>query len=148
MKTICEIPQFNAANKDIRKLLKESKRLAIVGLSNNKEKISNQVAQYLIDVGYNIIPVNPNYEQILGHKCYKSLAEILEPVDIIVIFRKPQFILPLAKEVLKFKIRPKGFWMQLGLAHNEAATVLQNEGIIVVQSQCIKIVHNQLRHEN
>lgn len=140
----CELPKFNAASEEIQALLKNAKIIAVVGLSTNKEKTSYMVAQYLKNNGFTIIPVNPKAEEILGERCYASLEAIPTAIDIVNIFRKPDAILGIAEETIKLKEKPKGFWMQLGLAHNKAATLLKEAGITVVQSKCIKVVHQQM----
>lgn len=140
----CEIPQNNPQRHEIENLLKKAKTIAVVGLSNEPDKESYQVAAYLKTHGYTIIPVNPKYPEILGQKAYASLKEIPYGVDIIDVFRKPEAIPEVAAAVLALPVKPKAFWMQLGIAHNESAGNLRQAGIFVVQSQCIKIVHQQM----
>ena len=137
----CEIPKSNPTNKEISQILCNAKTIAIVGLSNEPDKDSYVVAQYLQEKKYKIIPVNPKYPEILGEKSYSSLLEIPEKIDIVDVFRKPEAILAIAKECLLLKAKPGVFWMQLGLANQEAAGMLEKEGIKVVQSKCIKIEH-------
>ncbi len=134
----------NFVEKEIIKLLKESKTIAIVGLSAESEKDSYHVAEFLQQHGYKIIPVNPKYSEILGEKSYTSLAEIPDSIDIVDVFRRSDFILPIAKETLQLKSKPKAFWMQLGITHAEAKEILEKNEIKVIQDECIKIVYAKL----
>lgn len=124
----------------ITELLKSSSKIAIVGISNDPEKPSYKVAEYLKNNGYKIIPVNPKYETVLGERCYKNLSEIPEPVDIVDVFRKKEDILPIAEEAIKLK--PKIFWMQLGIENQEAKELLEKAGIYVVENTCLKVFHS------
>ncbi len=124
-------------------LLKSLKTIAIVGISNDPEKPSYKVAEYLKNNGYKIIPVNPKYDTVLGEKCYKSLSDIEESVDIVDVFRKKEDILPIAQEALK--IKPKIFWMQLGIDNQEAKELLEKHGIFVIENTCLKVFHNNNR---
>ncbi len=138
----CELPDSNPPTEEMRKLLLEAKVIAIVGLSDNPERASNRVATYLKKQGYKIIPVNPTKSEILGEKCYSTLSEIPEPVDIIDIFRKVDVIPQIVDEAIK--ISAKAVWMQLGLAHHESAEKARHAGLVVVQSKCTKIEHEKL----
>lgn len=124
----------------ILELLKSSKTIAVVGISNDNEKPSYKVAEYLQKNGYKIIPVNPKYETVLGEKCYKTLSEIKEPIDIVDVFRKKDDIMPIAEEALKLK--PKIFWMQLGIENETAKKLLEANGIFVVENTCLKVFHS------
>jgi len=124
----------------ILELLKSSKTIAVVGISSDNEKPSYKVAEYLKKNGYKIIPVNPKYETVLGEKCYKTLSEIKEPIDIVDVFRKKDDILPIAEEALKLK--PKIFWMQLGIENETAKKLLEANGIFVVENTCLKVFHS------
>ena len=126
----------------IRSILKENKSIAVVGLSANWNRPSFFAAKYMQQKGYKIIPVNPRYSEILGEKCYKSLLDIEEKVDIVDCFRKSDDILPIATDAIK--IKAKVLWMQLSV-FNEGATVLsKNAGLKVVQDRCVKIEHARL----
>ncbi len=128
---------------EIEKIFNETKTIAIIGLSPKVEKESNQVARYLQQAGFRIIPVHPQAEFILGEKVYRSLAEINEPVDMVDIFRKPEFLAAIIDEVLARK-DVKCVWTQLGLVDNSAARKAFAAGIRVVQDRCTKIEHQQL----
>ena len=144
----CEIPQYNAPAKPIEELLRKARTIAIVGLSDKIERDSYQVAEYLQQQGYRIIPVNPRCSEILGEKCYSSLTEVPVPVDIVDVFRRPDVIAGLAEETLALPTRPQGFWMQIGIVNNAAAARMVEAGLTVVQSKCIKVLHRQLAMVN
>jgi len=126
----------------IRQLLIDSKTIAVVGLSPKPERDSHMVAKYLKEHGYKIIPVRPAQKEILGEKVYSSLDDIDEPVDIIDVFRNSAQIMPHALEALR--IKPKLFWMQQNIENQEAAELLNREGIDVVMDKCIKVEHDFL----
>ena len=126
----------------IRQLLIDSKTIAVVGLSPKPERDSHMVAKYLKEHGYKIIPVRPAQKEILGEKVYSSLDDIDEPVDIIDVFRNSAQIMPHALEALR--IKPKLFWMQQDIENQEAAELLNREGIDVVMDKCIKVEHDFL----
>ncbi|MFW9924241.1 MAG: CoA-binding protein [Candidatus Thorarchaeota archaeon] len=130
--------------KDIAKILLESKTIAIVGASRDPEKAAHNVPKYLQTKGYKIIPVNPSANEILGEKAYHSLSEITEPVDIIDIFRPSEYTPEIIKEAVKLK--PKLIWMQLGISNEEAKMIAKNHGIKIVMNKCMKIEHLDLIH--
>ena len=126
----------------LRSILKENKSIAVVGLSANWNRPSFFASKYMQQKGYKIIPVNPRYSEILGEKCYKSLLDIEEKVDIVDCFRKSDDILPIATEAIKIKARV--LWMQLSVFNEDAAILSRNAGLKVVQDRCVKIEHARL----
>jgi predicted CoA-binding protein len=138
----CEFPESNPLDDAIRKILQNSKTIAIVGLSDNPERDSYKVAAYLKEHGYAVIPVNPTRPEILGETSYPDLASIPSPVDIVDIFRKVDAIPGIVDEAIR--IGAKVVWMQLGLAHNESARKATAAGLTAVQSKCLKIEHQKL----
>jgi hypothetical protein len=130
------------ADEDIKPLLNAAKTIAVVGLSPKPDRDSYQVAAYLQQHGYRVLPVRPAQAEILGEKAYASLDDIAGPVDIIDVFRSPDQILPHAQEALRLK--PKVFWMQEGIENREAAALLTAAGIHVVMNRCIKRDHARL----
>jgi len=126
----------------IRSILKENKSIAVVGLSANWNRPSFFASKYMQQKGYKIIPVNPRYSEILGEKCYKSLIDIEEKVDIVDCFRKSDDILPIATDAIK--IKAKVLWMQLSVFNEDAANLSRNAGLKVVQDRCVKIEHARL----
>ena len=129
----------------IRKVLETAKTIAIVGLSPDEKKPSNVVARYLMDKGYTIIPVNPQYQEILGKTSYKSLFDIPLKVDIVDIFMRADTLLPVVKEAVK--IQPKCIWLQLGIINHEAKKLAEEHGIAFVMDRCVKIEHARLKNE-
>ncbi|MBD3224621.1 MAG: CoA-binding protein [Caldithrix sp.] len=123
----------------IQNILKRSKTVAVVGLSNKPQKASNDVAAYLKKHGYHIIPVNPNYSEILGEKCYPNLKEIPVSIDVVDIFRKSQDVPAVVEEAIE--VGAKTIWMQSGIRHEEAAKRARSAGIEVVMDTCMKVEH-------
>jgi len=125
-----------------KEILEQSMVVAMVGLSPKEGRPSNLVAQYLIASGYTIIPVNPQYTEILGRKCYKNLSDISEPVDIVDIFMKSENLLPVVEEAIK--INPKCIWLQLGIVNEDAKRLAGQHGITFFMDVCIKQEHARL----
>jgi predicted CoA-binding protein len=128
-------------NKRIEDILKTSKNIAVVGLSPKPHRDSYMVARYM--QGYRIIPVHPKAKEILGETVYPDLLHIPDPIDIVNVFRAPDKIIPIAEEAVKLK--PKVFWMQLGIKNNDAARLLADAGIMVVMNRCLKIEHMKMQ---
>lgn len=126
----------------IRQILEESKTVAVVGLSPKPERDSYEVAHYLQNAGYKIIPVNPMAKEILGEKVCPSLASIPEKVDIVDIFRRSEHVGPIVDEAIA--IGAKTVWMQLGVANEEAAQKASAAGLNVVMDLCILREHRRL----
>ncbi|CAI8939206.1 CoA-binding protein [Brevibacillus sp. IT-7CA2] len=137
----------NPSNEARRQLLEDAKTIAVVGLSNKPDRTSYMVSQAMQNAGYTIIPVNPVIagETVLGEKVLASLSEIDQPVDIVNVFRRSEDMMPVAEEALKMQNKPKVFWMQQGIANEEAAQLIADQGIEVVQDMCIKVDHALLR---
>ncbi len=128
---------------DLRRILATSKTIAVVGLSNRPERPSHEVASYLKDEGYRIIPVNPNLTEVLGEKIYPSLRDVPEPVDVVDIFRRPESVPPIVEDAIA--IRAKVVWMQLGIVNEQAAARARAAGLKVVMNTCIATTHDALR---
>ena len=133
---------MNDTDDTINRILKMH-TIAVVGLSPKPERASHDVARYLLDQGYKIIPVNPVQEQILGLKCYPNLSAIPEPVDLVNVFRRPEHCAAIAEEAVAFGA--KALWLQLGIANDEAARLASDGGLLVVMDHCIKIEHARRR---
>jgi len=132
-------------NEDIntlRRILKQARTIAVVGLSANWWRPSYFAAKYMQEHGYRMIPVNPAYAEVLGEKCYASLRDIPEPVDIVDCFRKSEEIPAIAEEAIA--IGAKVLWMQLGVINLEAAEKARAAGLDVVMDRCVKIEHARL----
>jgi predicted CoA-binding protein len=135
----CEIPEDNLSSEEIMAILKKYKTVAVVGLSPKPQRDSHKVAKYLQENSYMVVPVNPGQKEILGEKCYPNLKSIPFPIDLVDIFRKPEAIPPVVEDAIE--IGAKVVWMQLGLAHNQAADKARKAGLQVVMNKCIKIEH-------
>ena len=122
---------------ELRRILSSAKNIAVVGLSPDESKPSNEVAKFLIERGFNVFPVYPKFDEILGRKVYRNLTEIDENIDVVVMFRKGEFASELVKDAVKKGV--KTLWLQLGITNDEAGAVARENGINFVQDKCIKI---------
>lgn len=121
------------------RIIRQAKSVALVGVSGNELKASNFVATYLVRTHLRVYPVNPMYDEVLGLKCYASLADLPEVPDIVDIFRHPRFIPEVVDDAIA--IGAEVVWFQLGLRHDEAARTAIAAGLDVVQDRCLKIEH-------
>jgi predicted CoA-binding protein len=130
------------ATADIRRILETANSLAVVGLSSRKTRPGYTVPAYMQTEGYRIIPVNPYLEQALGEKAYPDLTSVPEPVDLVLVFRRSEYVPPVVEKAIE--IGAKVVWMQLGVIHEEAAAQARAAGLEVVMDTCIAIEHRQL----
>ncbi|MBX3714570.1 MAG: CoA-binding protein [Burkholderiales bacterium] len=126
----------------LRRILKDNRTIAVVGLSANWYRPSYFAAKYLQEHGYRVIPVNPQYDSVLGEKCFKALADVPEKVDVVDCFRRGEEIPALAREAVA--IGAKVLWMQLGVASAEGRRIAEAAGLEVVEDRCMKIEHGRL----
>ena len=126
----------------LRRILKNCKTIAVVGLSPEWHRPSHFVAKYMQEQGYHIIPVNPKHESILGERCYARLEDIPEPVDMVDVFRRPEDVPPIAASAVA--IGAKCLWQQLGVASQEADTFARAAGLDSVMDRCVKVEHARL----
>lgn len=129
----------NPSREEIGEILKTKKRIAVVGLSNNPDKTSYMISQAMQRAGYEIVPVNPTIDEVLGVKAYHSLREIEGHVDIVNVFRRPEHLPAVAKEAVE--IGADVFWAQSGIANEEAYKYLKEHGVTVIMDRCIKVEH-------
>jgi uncharacterized protein len=129
----------NPSREEIGKILKKAKRIAVVGLSDNPQRTSYMVSQAMQAAGYEIIPVNPTVDEVLGVKAVKTLKEIEGHVDIVNVFRRSEYLMEVAKEFAE--IDGDIFWAQLGLENEEAYYFLKEKGYTVIMDRCIKVEH-------
>ena len=127
---------------DLRRILVDYKRVAMVGLSADWWRPSNFAAKYLIDHGFEVIPVNPKYPEILGQKCYADLRDIPSPVDVVDLFQRSERVMPFVDQAIE--IGAKVVWMQLGVVNEEAAQKARDAGLEVVMDRCMKIEYARL----
>jgi predicted CoA-binding protein len=145
MEEVCEVPAFSSTSDDIKDILSSVKTIAIVGLSPKKERDSNKVARYLQREGYKVIPVNPNYKEIIGLKSHSSIAEVTEEIDVVDIFRKPSAVSEIVDSAIQNDV--KVIWMQEGIVNNEAAKKAKNAGLKVVMNKCMMKEHIKMMHQ-
>lgn len=126
----------------LRRILATSKTIAVVGLSANWYRPSYFAAKYLMDHGYEIFPVNPNYDEVLGRRCYPDLKSLPGPVDVVDIFQKPERVPELVEAAIEIGARV--VWMQIGVVHEEAARRAREAGLEVVMNRCMKIEYGRL----
>jgi predicted CoA-binding protein len=138
----CEVPRGNPTSDEIASLLRSAKTIAVVGLSPKPERPSHGVSAYMQAQGYKIIPVNPGHSEILGEKCYRSLEDVPNSVDIVDIFRDPSAVPEIVDQAIARKA--KAVWMQEGIVHNEAAEKARKAGLLVVMNRCIYKEHARL----
>jgi predicted CoA-binding protein len=123
----------------IAEILQQAKTIAVVGLSDNPLRPSHGVAAYLQSQGYHIIPVNPQVESSLGEKAYPSLFDVPEKIDIVDIFRRPEFVEEVVDQAIQLKIPT--VWMQEEVIHEKAAQKARAAGLFVVMDRCILLEH-------
>lgn len=138
----CEFPQENASSAEIAQILRETRVIAVVGLSPKPERPSHSVSAYMKDQGYVIIPVNPGQKEILGETCYPSLNDVPGAVDMVNIFREPSAVPEIVDQAIA--IKAKVVWMQEGIVHNGAAAKARAAGLKVVMNKCLYKEHVRL----
>ncbi len=126
----------------MKTILESVKSIAVVGLSDNKARASHQVAAYLIDHGYDVIPVNPKVDTVFDRKAYARLEDIPGRVDIVDIFRDPVHVLSIVESAID--IGARYIWMQEGVVHDAAAEKAEKAGLSVIMDQCIMKIHSSL----
>ena len=139
----CELPRVNSNQTEMKAYFQLCKNIAVLGCSPKADKASNRVAKYLLEAGYNMIPIYPKEDEILGQKVYRNLSEIDQEIDMVVIFRKPKALNAIADAVIA-RGDVKVYWTQLELINNEAADRVKEAGISVVQNYCAMIEHRQI----
>ncbi|WP_031479229.1 CoA-binding protein [Maridesulfovibrio frigidus] len=130
--------------KKLAALLNEVKVIAVIGAVDKLGRPVDMVGKYLIEAGYNVIPVHPKRDHVWGLKTYRSIIEIPEKIDLIDVFRASQYCPDHAKECLKLEILPKVFWMQQGIFSPEAREILTKKNITVIEDRCTMVDHKRL----
>ncbi|MCS7245233.1 MAG: CoA-binding protein [candidate division WOR-3 bacterium] len=125
--------------------LKNAKKIAVIGIKDSLNEPAGKIPRYLLSNGYEVIPINPKLEVWLGRKVYKKVDEIEEEVDIVNIFRRSEYILEHAREILNMKHKPKLVWLQEGIVNEDAAKILSDNGIDVVMDTCIYKIHSYFK---
>ena len=126
----------------LRRILTDSNTVAIVGLSAKWHRPSFFVAKYLLDHGFTVVPVNPNYDEVLGQKCYPDLASIPQSVDIVDLFQRPQTAPGYARQAIAIGARV--LWLQLSVTSEEARRIAEDGNLEYVENKCVKIEHGRI----
>lgn len=126
-------------------ILRSCRTLAVVGLSSDPHRASHGVSRFLQRAGYRIIPVNPRETEVLGEKAWPSLPDVPEPIDCVVIFRRPQFVPEIVEQAIR--VGARAVWMQQGISHPEAAARARQAGLLVVEDRCMMIELLRLQSE-
>jgi len=132
---------------EIKSILEKYKTIAVVGLSKDPTKDSHMVAKYLKTKGYQIIPINPTADVILGERCYKTLLDVTETIEVVDIFRSSEDIPPIVDQAIELKKKcgnPRVIWMQLGIVNEEAAKRARDATITVIMNRCMMVEHKRL----
>jgi predicted CoA-binding protein len=140
--TNCELPDYNPPSDEIMEILRKCRTIAVVGLSPKESRDSNRVAKYLMDQGYEVVPVNPGQREILGKPCFRTLGDIPFPIDMADLFLNPARVPPVVDQAIEIGVH--AIWMQEGVAHNESAQKARKAGIPVVMNKCIKKEHMKM----
>jgi len=125
----------------IKRILREAKTIAVVGMTSRKSRAGYYVPAYLQQAGYRIVPVNPYQEEILGEKAYPDLYSVPEPVDLALLFRRPENVPPHVEEAIE--TGAGAVWMQLGIVNEEAAERARAAGLDVVMDACMMVEHRR-----
>jgi uncharacterized protein len=121
----------------------QAKRIAVVGMSDDPDRPSHGIGGYLLAHGYEVIPVNPKHDQVLGRKCYASLQDVPGAVDLVNVFRRPEFCADVTRQAIE--AGAKGVWLQAGIRNEAAQRLAADAGIDFVQDRCIMVEHMQRR---
>jgi uncharacterized protein len=143
---ILNLPAQAAATADpIADILRNTKIIAVVGLSSNPRRPSYEVASYLQNAGYTIIPVNPNETEVLGQKSYARLEDVPVPIDIVDVFRRSNYVPGVADSAVT--VRAKVLWLQQGITHADAAEKARAAGLTVIEDACVLVEHKLRRSD-
>ncbi len=141
-----DLPKNQSVRKDdiesLRSILKLYSKIAVVGLSARWYRPSFFAAKYMQEHGYEIIPVNPNYDEILGQKCYAAIEDVPTEIDVVDVFQRAEVVKPIAESAVR--VGAKVLWMQLGIENEDAGITATNGGLEVVMNRCMKIEHARL----
>ncbi len=136
------MPFANPTDEALRRLLTETRTIALVGASSNPDRPSHGIMRKLLSAGYHVIPVTPRETEVLGQRAYPSLADVPEPIDLVNVFRRAEDTPPIAQAAVA--IGAKALWLQQGISSDEAAAVAQAGGLVVVMDLCIAVMHRVL----
>jgi uncharacterized protein len=137
------MPHENPSDDELRALLTSARTIAVVGASSSPERPSHGIMKKLMAAGYEVIPVNPNEREVLGQRAYAALADVKRPIDIVDVFRRPEYTPELAEQAAA--AGAKALWLQSGIVNEEAAKRAREAGLTVVMDECIGVMHSLLR---
>ncbi|HPD33158.1 MAG TPA: CoA-binding protein [Candidatus Kapabacteria bacterium] len=130
-----------------QEILSKYKTIAVYGMSGNPSKPAYEIPEFMIEKGYNIIPINPKEEQILGKKVYHNLMDVPDKIEILDVFRPSQEVVEVVRQAIERK-KAKGdidvIWLQLGIYNDEAKALAENNGLEFIQDKCLKIEYNKM----
>jgi predicted CoA-binding protein len=129
-------------DRQLEKLLTSAKTIAVVGHSADPSRTSYQIAAFLRRAGYNVIPVNPTVTEIDGQPCYAALADVPQPIDIVNVFRRSEYLPDIVREAVA--VEAGAVWAQLGVEHRDAISIAQESGMPLVMDRCIKVEYMRL----
>ncbi len=129
-------------NENIGDIIKNHKRIAVVGLSEKPDRPSHRVAKLMMHQGYEVIPVNPNYKKVLGEVCYPTLQDVPGDIDLVDIFRRPEHVDDVVEDAIEKGA--KSVWLQLGIVNEDAANKALDAGLDVVMDRCWAIEYNEV----
>ena len=133
-------------DKSLSDILESANTIAVVGASPDMSRDSNRIMAYLLKVGYEVIPVNPNYAEVMEKKCFPTVTSIGRPIDIVDVFRRSIFINEVAKDTVEANAGV--LWMQLGVINEDAAGYAESNGVKVVMDRCIMVEYRRLVNRN
>jgi predicted CoA-binding protein len=136
------MPHRNPSDEQLRQILSSASTIAIVGASSDSGRPSNGIMGHLLAVGYRVFPVNPNETEVLGQKAFASLSDIPVAIDIVDVFRRPEYTPAIADEAVR--IHAKTLWLQSGISNDDAAARASAGGMTVVMNACIGVMHSIL----
>ena len=131
------------ANLDPETIVKEARTVAVVGLSNDPEKASNEVGAYLMEQGYRVIPVNPKKDEVLGEHAYNTVEQIPEQVDVVDVFLPPDKTPDIAEDAVRAGV--KTLWLQEGIESSEARRIAEEGGLAYIENRCMRKTHEGMR---
>ena len=132
-------------NSNPETIVREAETVAVVGASNDPEKHSHEVASYLMEQGYRIIPVNPTEEEVLGERAYDTVDQIPENIDVVDVFLPPEKTPPIAEDAVR--AGAKVLWLQEGIENQETRQIAEEGGLVYVEDRCMRKTHESLREE-
>ena len=140
----CPLPSRSPGDEAavVDRMLK-AKRIVVFGMSDDPDRPSHGIGSYLLSHGYEVIPVNPNHAEVRHHKCYARLSDVPGPIDLVNVFRRPEFCADVTREAIA--AGAKGVWLQSGIRNEEARELAEQAGIDFVQDRCIMVEHMDRR---